>query len=246
MNRRTFIKGSAATGLGLSVAGCVDAGPLSSGGSPGATDDVVLEKPERYEDKRDSRDSGGLAHPIHADRLPEATVPAPLHDRELSTREFVGDRHTLFTFIFTRCPNACQLLTDALRHVQADSLDNDYADDVALMPMTFDPENDTEEGLREHGNRHGVNREADNWFYLRPDGEQRAKEVIEDRIGIPYQYLPPEEREERGLGEEMFFQHVSAIMLANADGYVERMYTGTSSATPVNILDDFDTLRERW
>lgn len=243
MNRRTFIKGAGAGGIGASIAGCLEVGPLAS--SPGATDDVVLEKPERYDDLRSARDSGALSHPIHADELPEATVEAPLHDRELSTREFVGERHELFTYIFTRCPNVCQLLTDALRQVQADSLDQGYADDVALMPMTFDPGNDTEEVLRDHGERHGVNRNANNWYYLRPDGPERAREVVEEKLGIVFEHLSPEEREERGMGEKMYFQHLSAIMLVNADGYVERTYTG-DGANPVNVLDDIETLRERW
>lgn len=243
MNRRTFIKGSAAAGIGASIGGCVDAGPLSS--SPGATDNVVLEQPDRYDDLRASRDSGGLVHPIHADKLPEATVDAPLHDRTLSTREFVGDRHSLFTFIFTRCPNTCQILTQALRQVQADSVDEGYADEVALMPTTFDPENDTEAVLREHGESHGVNRDANNWYYLRPDGPGRAKEVVEEKLGIVFEHLSPEEREERDMGEEMYFNHLSAIMLVNKDGYVERTFRG-SDLSQVTVLDAVNTLRERW
>lgn len=243
MNRRAYLKTGTATGVALSIGGCLDVGPLS--GSPGATDDVVLDKPERYEDLRASRDSGGLAHPIHADPIPEATLPAPLHDTEMSTREYVGERHTMFTFIFTRCPNTCQLLTQALRHVQDDSVENGYADEVAFMPMTFDPEADTPEKLQEHAERHGVNREPGHWYYLRPDGTERAKAVIEDRLGIGFQHLTPEEREERGMSEEMYFQHISAIMLVNADGFVERTYTG-QDASPVNLVEDFETLRERW
>jgi len=243
MNRRAYLKTGTTTGVALSIGGCLDVGPLSS--SPGATDDVVLEKPDRYEDLRESRDSGGLAYPIHADPMPEATLPAPLHDRELSTREFVGERHTMVTFIFTRCPNTCQLLTQALRHVQDDSVENGYAEEVAFMPTTFDPEADTPEKLQEHAQRHAVNREPGHWYYLRPEGPERAKEVIQERLGIGFQYLTPEEREERDLGEKMYFLHVSAIMLVNADGFVERTYTG-GDASPVSLVEDFETLRERW
>ncbi|PSP40520.1 SCO family protein [Halobacteriales archaeon QH_2_66_30] len=243
MHRRAFLKTGAAAGLSVSVAGCLDVGPLSS--SPGATDDVVLEKPERYDDLRSARDDGALAYPIHADPLPEATVPAPLHDRTVSTREFVGERHVLMTFIFTRCPNACQLLTDALRHVQDDSVEQGFADEVAFMPVTFDPEHDTAEKLQEHGERHSVIREPGHWYYLRPDGPERAEEVVNGQFGIGFESLSPEEREERGMGEDMFFQHISAILLANKDGYVERLYTG-GDASPVTLVDGVETLRERW
>jgi len=243
MHRRAILKTGAAAGLAVSVAGCLDVGPLSS--SPGATDDVVLERPERYDDLRSARDDGDLAYPIHADPLPEATVPAPLYDRTVSTREFVGERHVLMTFIFTRCPNACQLLTDALRHVQDDSVERGFADDVAFMPMTFDPEHDTAEQLRQHGERHNVIRDAGHWYYLRPDGPERAEEVVNGTFGIGFEHLSPEEREEQGMGEDMFFQHISAILLANKDGYVERLYTG-QEASPVNLVDGVETLRERW
>jgi protein SCO1/2 len=243
MNRRDYLQSGTAAGVALSIGGCLEVGPLS--GSPGATDDVVLEKPERYDDLRASRDSGGLAYPIHADQMPESSVPAPLHGTEMSTREFVGERHTLFTFIFTRCPNTCQLLTQALRHVQDDSVEAGYEDEVAFMPMTFDPEADTAEKLQEHAERHGVNREPGHWYYLRPNGPGRAKEVVEEKLGIGFKHLTPEEREEREMSEEMYFQHVSSIILVNADGYVERNYTG-GDASPVNVVDDFETLRERW
>ena len=243
MHRRDFLKAGTATGVALSAAGCLDVGPLSS--SPGATDDVVLEKPERYGDLRSARDEGALEYPIHADPLPEATVPAPLHDRELTTTEFVGDRHVLMTFIFTRCPNACQLLTNALRHVQDESVGDGFADDVAFMPVTFDPEHDTADKLRAHGERHGVIREPGHWYYLRPEGPDRADEVVNGQFGIGFEHLSPEEREERELGENMFFQHISAILLANKDGYVERLYTG-QEASPVTLVDGVETLRERW
>ncbi|PSQ37572.1 SCO family protein, partial [Halobacteriales archaeon SW_10_66_29] len=193
MHRRDFLKAGTATGVALSAAGCLDVGPLSS--SPGATDDVVLEKPERYDDLRSARDEGALEYPIHADPLPEATVPAPLHDREVTTTEFVGDRH-----------------------VQDDSVEQGFADEVAFMPVTFDPEHDTAEKLQEHGERHSVIREPGHWYYLRPDGPERAEEIVNGQFGIGFESLSPEEREERGMGEDMFFQHISAILLANKDG----------------------------
>jgi protein SCO1/2 len=244
MNRRTYLTSSALTGVAVSLSGCLSVGPFAS--EPGATDDVVLETPDRYEDLREARDSGALVHPIHADPLPEAEIPAPLHDREISTREFVGDRHVLMTFIFTRCPNTCQLLTQSLRQVQADSIDEGYADDVALLPTTFDPANDTPAVLEQHGEDHGVNWEADNWFYLRPDGPERAREVVDDTLGIEFQRLDDEQREERDLSDDMKFLHTTATYLANADGYVERAYTGENASTGVQLLDDVETLRERW
>lgn len=245
MDRRKYLKGTATAAVALSAGGCLSVGPFSSSGP---ADNAVLDKPDRYDELRESRDSeNGLEYPIHGDPLPEATVQAPLHDRELSTREFVGERHTLFTFIFTRCPSACQLLTDALRHVQSDSLDADYADDVALVPVTFDPGHDTADVLRSHGNRHGVVWDAGNWYYLRPDGHDRAKTIVEDSFGVGFERLSDEDREQLDLSDEMLFNHLSVIFLANKDGYIERTYTGANAqASPVNVLDGINTLRNRW
>ena len=68
-----------------------------------------------------------------------ATVPAPLQDREFSTTEFVGQRHQMLTFVYTNCTTVCPGLTATLRHVQADSVEEGCADEVALLPTTFDP-----------------------------------------------------------------------------------------------------------
>jgi len=245
MNRRDYLTTAVASAAAISASGCL--GLVSS--SSGATEDVVLDTPDRYEELRASRDSGGLEHPIHADPVPEVSAPAPLQDTTVSTTDFVGDRHALYTFIFTRCPNACQLLTQALRQVQSESLDAGFADDVALVPITFDPGYDTPQKLREHGDSHGVLWDADNWWYLRPEGYDRAETVVEDGFGIGFERLDDEDREELGLGEQMKFNHLSAIFLVNKDGYVERAFTGAgpdSQASSVNVLDAVTTLRGRW
>jgi len=74
MNRRRFLAATA-TGVTLSVAGCVDAGPL---GSSEASEHTVLDPPEHYEKLQSSRDAGHLAFPIHGDELPDVTVPDAL------------------------------------------------------------------------------------------------------------------------------------------------------------------------
>jgi protein SCO1/2 len=83
----------------------------------------------------------------------------------------------------------------------------------------------------------------------RPDGTgERAlagSDPTLDEVDPSVLHLSPEEREERELGENMFFQHISAILLANKDGYVERLYTG-QEASPVTLVDGVETLRERW
>ena len=241
--RRTFLAAATAAGVGTAVAGCLDGGLF---GSPGATDDVVLDPPDEYDQLREARDADALVHPIHGDELPEATVPAPLADRTITTTEFVGERHVLLTFVFTRCPGVCLMLTANLAQVQADAIAQGYTDEVALFPVTFDPVYDTPAVLRDYEDARGADRTVGNWFFLRPETEQQAKEVVEDRFGVFFDPLSPEEREEMEMHENMAFQHLAVIMLANADGYVERTYVGAQIPNPGALVEDVRTLRERW
>lgn len=243
MNRRTYLVG-AGTAATVGLAGCLD---TVFGGSPGATDDVVLDEPERYEEFRDSRDRGHINHPIHADELPEVTVTDALSNRELSTREYVGDRHVLLTFIFTRCTMACPGLSAALAQVQANARAEGYEDELAFMPTTFDPEYDTPEVLEEYSEDMGAIPAADNWHFLRPESRERARETVGERMGVGFERLSEEEREEMEMPEHMVYLHDSAIYLANADGYVERGYvSNTRVPNAAELLDDVETLRERW
>ena len=243
LDRRTVLKGAGATALALSTAGCLDGLLLESGG---ATDDVVLDRPAGYDQLRDQRDEGAIPHPIHGDDLPAVTAPCALHGEDVTTTEFVGHRHTMYTFVFTRCPGACLMLTSRLVHVQVDAVKNEYADEVALLPVTFDPKHDTPDVLREYSEVRGAAVDDGNWHFLRPETEERAQAVVEDTFGIHYSRLSDDEREEMGMHEDMAFTHDEVIVLANADGYVERTYFGDGIPSQAGLLDDVRTLVERW
>ncbi len=238
MDRRHYLAGSAAA-VTAGVAGCLDS---VFGGSPGATDDVVLDAPDRYEDLRESRDNGNLTFPIHADELPGVTVTDALSGRELSTRAYVGERHTLLTFIFARCTMVCPTLTAALAQVQANARERGYDDELAFMPTTFDPEHDTPAVLESFSEDVGAVPDAEAWHFLRPDGEAGAETVVTEQMGVWFDFVPESEREM----SNMAYSHNSVILLVNADGYVERGYNGSRVPGGAGLLDDVETLRERW
>jgi len=152
MDRRSFLALAASS---VAVAGCLDGGP----------EGTVLLPPEQY----DALAEADLPYPIHGDDLPDATVPDPLRDQEVSTRGFVSDRHLLMTFIFTRCHEACPVLTSNLVQAQVEASEEGYDDDVALINVTFDPEHDTADVLREYGEARGAEVDADSWYFLRPE-----------------------------------------------------------------------------
>lgn len=240
MHRREFLAGSTAVGLGLSTAGCLGNVRFWS------DDDVVLDEPEYYDQLRRSRDEGNIDFPIHGDRLPEATVPDALGGGEVTTTEFVGDRHVLLTFIFSRCTMVCPFLTSNLAQVQVRAMDEGYGDEFAFLPITFDPEYDTPDVLSEYSEDMGAAVEEGNWYFLRPETEADARATVDETFGVWYEWLSEEEREERGMGEHMAFEHTSSIILANEDGYVERNYTGDRVPNAAGLLQDVETFRERW
>ena len=281
LHRRTYLGAVGAAGVGV-VAGCLDA--LNGDDDP--TDNVVLDEPEQYEMLREARDNGDVPYPIYGDPLPDVSAPCTIRGEDVATGDFEGDRHSLYTFIFVRCHGACPGLVSGLRHVQAEATDEGYADDVGLVTVTFDPEYDTPEVLDEYGERMGVEYDANNWYFLRPETEDDARHYVEDEFGCYFERDPRFDEEEHGHDDDghdddghdddghdddghddgdgndhddghddegddddddmvMAFQHESMIVLANADGYVERTYVGEVPSPDV-LIDDTQTLVDRW
>ena len=238
VSRREAIAG-VGTALTASLAGCLGTGLFDN--SPGAHDDVVLDEPENYDTLKDAE----IEYPIHGDEVPEVTVPDVVTGEVVSSRAFVGDRHTMSTFIFTRCPGACPALTSSLLQVQAAAAENGYADDIALFEYTFDPEYDTEAVFDEYAEGMGIDLDVGNWHFLRPESKARAEEVVTDTFGVWYDPLTEEQREEMGMHDNMAYQHENLILLVNEAGYVERAYEG-QPPNPGTVVDDVNTLIDRW
>lgn len=250
VDRRTVLKGMGTAALSASLAGCSQLGILSE-----KNDDVVLQPPENYDLLADV----DLPYPYYGEKLPEARIPAPLHERTVTTTEFVDDRHTMLTFIFTSCTTVCSELTAALRRVQADSIEREYADEMAFMPITFDPAYDTAEVLRDYGTRLGVDFEVGNWYFLRPETPADAKDIVEEQFGVAYERDDQaadasddhddsedhEDGEMEGHDHERNFVHSSLILLVNRAGFVERAYNG-GVPTPSTLLEDVRTVVEGW
>ena len=235
MNRRTLlaaVAGATATAL----AGCT--GILDGSDSH---DTVALDEPDDFDELQDL----GVDYPIYGEKVPEVTVPDIITGDEISSHDYIGERHTMSTFIFTRCPGACPALTSNLVQAQAEAAENDDSDEIAMLEYTFDVEHDTESVFEEYAANMGIDLETGNWHFLRPESTGRAEEVVTEKFGVWFGELDDEEREEMGMHENMAFQHENLILLVNKDGYVERAYEG-EPPTPRDVLDDLNTLIERW
>ncbi len=219
VSRRTYLAALSATGAGV-IAGC-----LENGGSATALSRGDLSPAEES------------SIPSNGDELPDVDVPSPLHDGTVSTREYVGERHALVTFVFTRCTTVCPVLTAALAQVQAEAFEGDFADEIVLFPITFDPEHDREEQIRTFSEANGADPEHESWQFLRPDGPDRAHEVVTDTFGIGFR--------ENEDPDGMAFTHTSAIVLSNKDGVVERTYAGQVPEL-ATVIDDTEAVVDHF
>ncbi|MHB9285771.1 SCO family protein [Halobacteriales archaeon Cl-PHB] len=207
MDRRTYLR---AVGVGSLAA---SAGCLSSvlGGSGPQT---VLEPPEnqRY-------DSEELPYPAYGQNLPEFSLPDPLTGKTVHSAEI--DKTLVVTGFFASCPAECIRLVNQLAGVQGAINEQGLADEVTFLAITFDPQRDDAETLRTYGEQMGVDLEAGNWHFLRPNSVERAKEVVNDRLGIKFDKVGADQSQ-RIAGYD--FQHLSLTFLRNPYNVVERIY----------------------
>ena len=222
MRRRTVLGGIGAMTTG-SVAGCVSR--LRDDGPEG----VVLGPQEDQ-----IADSEALAYPAYGQRLPEFALPDPITGTTIDTASL--DRTALVTGIFTFCPAECGILLRRYVEVQQRVAEADLTDDVAFLPITFDPERDDEAALRDNAAELGVDLDAGNWHYLRPESPAEATAVVQDRLGIGFERTTESERLE---GYD--FNHIVVTILANPDGVVERAYRG-ENIDRARVADDLETV----
>ena len=222
MNRRHYLR-SLAVPAAAGSAGCL--GGLGIGGAPG----TVLGPPEL--------DLSEASHPSYGDELPAITLPDPIAGAPVSTEALEGERTTLLTFFYTNCPDGvCPALVLRLRRAQAVAAEAGYADRAAFLPITFDPERDTASVLREYAAQQGVDLEAGNWHFLRPETYERGKRLIESEFGLAVQKA--EAPDYSSL--EYRFPHYGLILLVNDRGIVERAYPNGPQVSIERVVDDFD------
>ncbi len=206
MNRRRLLGGvGAATTTWL--AGCsaiLDDGP----------EEVVLDpQPDQVADSED------LAYPAYGEPFPSVELPDPLSGESIDVEAL--DRTALATAIFTFCPAECGVLLNQLVGVQGMLDEDGLTDDVAFLPITFDPERDDADALRENAETIGADLSLGNWHYLRPETPAEAEEVVEGQLGIGFERTTESDRIE---GYD--FAHAVVTFLVNPDGVVERAYRG--------------------
>lgn len=152
-----------------------------------------------------------------ARRLTVAEQPRPV-DRivlESMTGQTLGfgdyrDRLLLVEFIYTRCPSLCLALGDAFARI-SEALPNHHLDDrVALLSISFDPEQDDPAALTAYGVRHGA--DGRHWTVARPR-DRSALPALLETFGVTV--IPDD------FGG---FEHNAAIHLVDPQGRLARIF----------------------
>lgn len=224
MHRRRYLYTAATAGI-VGTAGCLES-------LPGTGDSrTVLEPPEQ--------DLSEASHPSYDEELPESTLPDPLLGEEISTAQFEGERTVLMTFIYTNCPDGmCPALTQRLRRTQEVAAEEGFADESAFLALTFDPERDTPDVLETYAGQQGVDLDAGNWHFLRPETYEEAQQVVSEQYGLPLEKRDADQYENL----EYAFPHYNLILLVNDQGIVERAYPNGATIDISTVADDFETV----
>ena len=225
MQRRALLGGIAAATTGA-AAGCTSA----LGGEP---DGVVLGPQEDQ-----IADSEDLAYPAYGEPLPAFELRDPIAGITIDSEAI--DRTAVVTGVFTSCPAECGILLRRLVEVQRRVADAGLTDETLFLPITFDPERDDAAALRDHAEMIGVDLDAGNWHYLRPESPERAETVVEDGLGIGFERTTESDRLQ---GYD--FQHIVLTLLVNPDGTVERAYRG-EQIDPDRVVGDIETVAEAF
>lgn len=228
MDRRSYL-GSLAGAGALGLAGCLD----SVGGF--GNSDTALGPPDR------EQDLSKAVHPIHGDEFPSFSIPDALADEAVSRDDFVGDRAFLMTFIFTSCTDECGTLVNLCKFVQDDAISEGYDDDIAFLLMTFDPETDDSETLREYGRERGADVDAENWRFLRPETQEQALELVNETFGAPVDVQPPQKGDHYDDGNESTDANESADANESVDSTKSTDSHNSVATSETNSSENVDS-----
>jgi protein SCO1 len=114
------------------------------------------------------------------------------------------------TFIYTRCPDICPMLTQKMVDIQ-EALGPDFGKKVAFVSISLDPEHDTPEILKDYAQFWGA--KLDGWAFL--TGSPEAVRDVTRRYGVFF-----------AKKEDGSVDHTQLTSLIDADGQMRVQYLG--------------------
>ena len=155
----------------------------------------------------------------------------------LQLNDLIGDKLVLLGFIYTRCSdiNGCPLASYVMKKVQgAVALDDTLNSQVRLISLSFDPESDTPDALRDYA-RH-FRRKGSDWQFLTTASEATLLPVLEG-----YDQVRQKNFDENG-DYSGSMSHILRVFLVDRQGQIRNIYS-TGFLHPETVINDLRTLQ---
>jgi protein SCO1 len=155
--------------------------------------------------------------------------------RAADLETLLGGRITVFSFIYTRCPDLCPIATLRLADLHAlAAADEEVAARLQLVSMSFDSGHDTPAVMADYAAAWRGEAAGPPWHFVTASDAAALAPVLAayDQAVAP---LPAEGESEPGLA------HVLRVYLVDAGGMVRNVY-GLDFLDPRLVLNDVRTL----
>jgi cytochrome c peroxidase len=156
--------------------------------------------------------------------------------RRLRLHELQGDKLVLMGFIYTHCPdiNGCPLASFVMKQVQGRLVETpELAKQVRLISLSFDPELDTPEAMRQYA-RH-FRRSGFDWQFLTTDSESALQPILEG-YGQWRQVILKEDGSYAGS-----MSHILRVYLIDRSNRIRNIYSAGFLHTDT-VVNDLQTL----
>lgn len=160
-----------------------------------------------------------------------------LIDQEGSGKKFpafIKNKIVVAGYIFTNCPDICPLTTNNMRLIQ-ERLKKDEVEGVHFVSISFDPENDTPDVLKNFARIRNL--DLSNWTFLtgaKPDIDKLMKQVGVLAVPGDSTVFPSGK-------VSYYYVHTDRIQLIDGEGKIRKNYPG-SSINIDEIVDDIKSI----
>ncbi len=141
--------------------------------------------------------------------------------------ESTNGKARLVYFFYSNCPDVCLPSTYILSKIQGHLKEaGGFGEDTALMSITFDPDFDTIERLKEVAASSAVQADLSGWYFLR--GDQQDVMDTAEAYNIPVMKL-----------EDGTYAHYNLFILIDPDGNIRNYYNaGDIELDPADVAKD--------
>lgn len=136
----------------------------------------------------------------------------------------------VLNFIYTNCPDICHLTSNKL-NLFKNSLDKKVKENLYFVSISFDPDRDSPEILREHAKM--MNLDLTNWFFV-TGNQLNIKKVLEASGIDPLIKSGPD-------ASSYTYSHRDRISLIDKHGQIRKHYKGTGF-DETQLSNDIQTL----